>query len=218
MSVQIIAWAYGQEVGSPTEKAVLIALANAANHHTGECFPHVERLASETEFSYSAVKKALVSLVDKGFISRSRQRRDDGSWSGYFYEFPHLGINQLPGTSGSQPGLRDSHGPGLPGGSLEKQPEVNLQPRASSNELARERNGEVWKTLAEIFGEPTTRSARSKRGMVVRSLTNAGATHDEVMRRAKSWPRHFKDATLTETALEKHWDALGRPPLRVGQR
>jgi hypothetical protein len=76
----------------------------------------------------------------------------------------------------------------------------------------------VWDALVEVFGEPSTESARTLRGKVVRSLTAAGATQDEVIARARSWPRHFEGATLTETALEKHWDALGRPPLRVGAR
>lgn len=74
----------------------------------------------------------------------------------------------------------------------------------------------VWDALTEIFGEATTETARSRRGKVCRSLTRTGADHDEILRRARLWPRHFEGATLTETALEKHWDALGRPPLRAG--
>jgi len=73
----------------------------------------------------------------------------------------------------------------------------------------------VWDALVEVFGEPSTDTARTLRGKVCSSLTRAGATPEEIIRRAKSWPNHFTDATLTETALEKHWDALGRKPLRV---
>lgn len=80
----------------------------------------------------------------------------------------------------------------------------------------RQRN-ELWDALTEVFGEATTRSSQTLRGKVVSSLRAAGATPDEVVSRARSWPRHFDTATLTETALEKHWDALGRKPLRVAQ-
>jgi hypothetical protein len=76
----------------------------------------------------------------------------------------------------------------------------------------------VWDALTEVFGEASTESAKTLRGKVTRSLSAAGATGDEVRKRARSWPRHFEGATLTETALEKHWDALGRPPLRAGAR
>lgn len=87
-------------------------------------------------------------------------------------------------------------------------------PREGSNEPSRQRNG-VWDALTEVFGEAQTESAKSLRGKVVRSLSAAGATPEEVLARARSWPRHFEDATLTETALEKHWGALGRKPLRL---
>jgi hypothetical protein len=45
-------------------------------------------------------------------------------------------------------------------------------------------------------------------------LVEAGATGEEVVKRAKTWPNHFEKATLTDRALEDHWDKLGRPPLR----
>jgi hypothetical protein len=75
----------------------------------------------------------------------------------------------------------------------------------------------IWDALVEVFGEPSTDTARTLRGKVCSSLSRAGATPDELIARAKSWPRHFEDATLTETALEKHWDKLGRPPLRAAR-
>jgi len=74
---------------------------------------------------------------------------------------------------------------------------------------------EVWDALAAIFGEPTTRSNRSLRNKIVLSLREAGANYAEIHARAVTWPDHFPGATLTETALEIHWDRLGRPPLRA---
>lgn len=79
---------------------------------------------------------------------------------------------------------------------------------------ARDRN-EVWDVLADLFGEPTTDGNRKLRGKLVSSLRRAGATYDEVTARVSRWPFHFPDATLTETALEKHWDRLGRMPMRA---
>jgi hypothetical protein len=76
----------------------------------------------------------------------------------------------------------------------------------------------VWDALAEIFGEPTTRTNQRLRGRIAASLRDAGATPDEILGRARAWPFHFPGATLTETALEKHWDRLGRPVLRGSAR
>lgn len=75
----------------------------------------------------------------------------------------------------------------------------------------------VWDAMSEIFGEPTTRSNRSLRGKLVKSLSGAGATHDQIVDRVQAWPHHFPDATLTETALEKHWDRLARPPAKASR-
>lgn len=90
------------------------------------------------------------------------------------------------------------------------------EPNGSSGE--RRARNPIWDALTAVFGEPSTDTARSLRGKVCASLTRAGATPDEIVARARAWPRHFEHATLTETALEKHWDALGRRPLRLEQR
>lgn len=74
---------------------------------------------------------------------------------------------------------------------------------------------EVWDALVDIFGQPTTRSSRSNFNRIVASLKEAGANYAEIHRRAVTWPAHFPGATLTENALEKHWDRLGRMPLRA---
>ncbi len=87
-------------------------------------------------------------------------------------------------------------------------------PRAVPARTPRPRD-EVWDALAAIFGEPTTRSNRSLRNKITVSLREAGANYAEIHARAVTWPDHFPGATLTETALEVHWDRLGRPPLRA---
>jgi hypothetical protein len=82
---------------------------------------------------------------------------------------------------------------------------------------ARKRD-EVWDAMADVFGEPETTTARSLRGKLVKSLKAAGATYDDIVTRVQAWPMHFPDATLTETAFEKHYTTLGRPPLRASEK
>ena len=108
-------WASEQKTGSGTRKAVLLALANIANHHTGQCNPSIERLAEETEFGETAVKRALKELDEMGFVIRKRNRRTDGSLSTYSYEFPKTAREdqpQSPGASSPQAGGDPQEEPG----------------------------------------------------------------------------------------------------------
>lgn len=67
MSVQAVTWALAQRTGSPSAKAVLLALANYAGA-SGESFPKQERLADETEQSVDSVQRRLKELVALGLI------------------------------------------------------------------------------------------------------------------------------------------------------
>lgn len=206
MSVQLIAWAFAQKTGSPTRKAVLLALANRANHDSGLCCPSIDRLAKETDLSRRSVFRALADLEEAGFIQRVRRQRENGSDTSNEYRFH-------PGASVSPPQVHSDTPPSVTVSPPE--PEVRTRSRTSraAPQKERERNL-IWDALTDIFGAPTTRTAETLRGRIVQSLTAAGATPDEIQRRARSWPSHFDTATLTATALEKHWDALGRPPMR----
>ncbi len=209
MSVQLIAWAYEQRVGSWTEKAVLLALANASNHHTGRCHPRIATIAFETELNEKTVRRALVKLTDKGYVDRVRSRKEDGKYGLYHYKFPHLKLD-------SDDAPPDTESAGTTGHRVRSEPEVNLEPEVvlAATPRTKARNA-IWDALTEVFGDATTETARSRRGKVCRSLAGAGASPGEIVRRAKSWPRHFDDATLTELALEKHWDTLAHKPLRM---
>lgn len=221
MSYQLMAWAAEQKTGSPTRKAVLLALANAANHHSGRCHPSVARIADETECSEKTVKRALADLDKSGYISRSRSRRKDGTFGIYQYGFPHVVPAADLETPASQPGTPNVSGPRdtvtpSPGDTvtpLNQEVVLNREEDLAATPHERPRN-ELWDTLSYVFGEPETASAKTLRGKTVRSLKAAGATPTDVLGRAKRWPLHFDTATLTETALEKHWHTLERPPLR----
>lgn len=73
----------------------------------------------------------------------------------------------------------------------------------------------VWDALSEWFGEPATRSEQTLRGRIVVSLSEAGATPELVHERCHAWARLFPGATLTQTALERHWTQLGLAPLQT---
>ena len=103
--------------------------------------------------------------------------------------------------------MRDEYLPGIEG----------LRPAPRGIARAPRPRDEVWDALVAVFGEPTTRSNRSLRNKIVISLKEAGADYADIIARSVTWPAHFPGATLTETALEVHWDRLGRPPLRASE-
>jgi hypothetical protein len=72
----------------------------------------------------------------------------------------------------------------------------------------------IWTALEDLFGKASTRTERSLRGKLVKSFAEAGATYTSVKERARWWPKLFpprngEQITLTATALEKWWGALG---------
>jgi hypothetical protein len=103
----------------------------------------------------------------------------------------------------------DSEGKGKEGKGTERKGKD--APR--ENSLGR-RDG-VWDTLVDLFGEVTNDSSRGGRNRAVALLKQSEATPDEIRYRHDMWPLHFDEATLTDHALAKHYDTLGRPPKRL---
>ncbi len=68
MSVRAVSWAYGLNLGSMTQKAVLLYLAYRAREEDNCAWPSVNLIQVETELSERAVRKALRELRDKGLI------------------------------------------------------------------------------------------------------------------------------------------------------
>jgi len=78
MSIQAVAWAIRQRVGSPTGKVLLMCLANYADEN-GECWPSQATISAEAELGERAARDWLKTLEDRGFIERQRRNRSDGS-------------------------------------------------------------------------------------------------------------------------------------------
>lgn len=205
MSIQLVAWALEQRTGSVSRKAVLLALANCHNHHTGQCNPRLKRIAKETDLSVSTVQRAIDGLVAMGLVERIQRKRENGSLTSSEFRFP------------TSPYGQDDQTPQVTVTSLEPEVEPEVEPNlapASRNGYKKIDRDRIWDTFTDIFGPVTTRQNETLRGRLVNELLGAGATPEEMVRRAKTWPQHFDSATLTAPALVKHWDTLGRKPLR----
>lgn len=126
MSVQAVAWAMRQKTGSPTRKAVLIALADRHHRDTGECYPSVALMAEDTELSDRSVRTALEQLVEGGYITRARKRRKDGSLGTYEYELLMETVAAPPAAAAASPpaGRAARNGVDLPNGATSTSTEV----------------------------------------------------------------------------------------------
>jgi hypothetical protein len=212
MSVAHVTWAFKQKL-PPTRKFVLVALADRCNKDTLRCDPCIETLMKDTCLGERAVRQALSDLCEAGILTRYRQRRRDGSWSQYRYQFPKVEV-RVAAPPAAPPA-------GSPAAADAGKPEVVLEPEellaaAPQNGVRKGRpRNDIWDALETLFGPASTRSAQTGRGKVVSSLTAAGATPDEIFKRAKRWALHFDHATLTDHALEKHWDTLPLKPRRI---
>ena len=69
MSLDALAWARAQRVGSPQAKHVLCMISAYADHE-GKCWPSRKRLAEDTEYSIDTIDRRLRDLEDLGFIRR----------------------------------------------------------------------------------------------------------------------------------------------------
>lgn len=78
------------------------------------------------------------------------------------------------------------------------------------------RRDELFEAVAEVCGidwqTDLTTAARGPLNKAVAGLRSVGAEPQQVRQRAVNWP--YENATLTPTALEKHWPQLAHPPSR----
>ncbi len=199
-------WVIDAEV---SDRAVrLYALLGRYADANGSSFASRRKLADRMRCSVDSVDRAIVELRAVGALHVEKRQRDDGSYRSSLYTLktaaPVQGGSRTGAEGGSRTGaatMNESH--------KERETSIAAAPR---------KRNEIWDALTHMFGEPTTPSAVKLRGKVAQELRSVRATHDEILARGKRWPLHFDNATLTETALVKHWDRLGRKPLRAGGR
>ena len=123
MSVQAMAWAWGAEGLTTTEKFVLVCLADHADHD-GVCWPGQDRVAEKTGLGERTVRRAVQSLIEKEQLSGQRRRRVDGTLSGYVYTLklpqpnPQVEVESPPATLASGPPANDDSTTGHSGRSI----------------------------------------------------------------------------------------------------
>jgi len=169
----------------------------------GSSYPGRGTLAKRLGCSVDSVDRAARELVIAGALEKTSRWTEDGDQTTNLCRLIYAAPVQHPGRKPAATPSRN--GAAQNENHLERETPLAATPRARNP---------LWDTLTTIFGEPSTRSAQKVRGKVLSSLTAAGASPEEMLKRARKWPNYFPDAVMTDLALEKHWDTLGRPPLR----
>lgn len=85
MSVKAINWAFEQQGLTPTQKVVLLAMADDADSD-GLCFPSWARLERRAEVSRSTVARAIKELAKKELVRRSNRYGESGRQTSSLYE------------------------------------------------------------------------------------------------------------------------------------
>ena len=76
MSVRLMSLVFENQVLSPTEKLVMLALADHANDEGKSIYPSQSRLSRKTGLARGTVNRHIASLMERGYIRKSKVRKD----------------------------------------------------------------------------------------------------------------------------------------------
>ena len=196
-------WVLDAEI---SDRAVrLYGLLGRYADDSGSSFASRKKLAERLRCSVASLDRAVIELSSIQALEVDERKRENGSQTSNLYV--------LRMSSPVRRGVITSEEGGVIMGEDPKN--ENQEEREELLAATPRKRNEIWDALSEIFGEPATRTAQTGRGKVCSSLTAAGATPDEIFKRAKRWALHFDHATLTDHALEKHWHTLPLKPRRI---
>jgi DNA-binding transcriptional ArsR family regulator len=211
MSIEALNWAWEQPVDKAANKLVLLALADHANSD-GECWPSMKRIAERSDISPRHVSRAISELIELGLVEKANRRRHGGEYRGWDYR---ILIQRTPASSGSpRPATsgRPRPSPADAGVRSELPENRKEEPLADKPpESVTKKKDKLFETVAEVCGISTgnlTRSSRGQLNKAVKELREINATDEQVRLKAKAYKRQYQNATLTPTALVKHWSSF----------
>ena len=212
MSLDALKWAWEQDCPNATSKLVLMALADHANSD-GECWPSMKRVAKLTGISSRQVSTHIVTLESLGYVTKGNRRRHEGQLRGWEYRVNLHGEatsgSTLPVASGSP-----AHLPAEVGFRSEPSENRKEEPLADKPpESVTRKKDNLFETVAEVCGiglTTLTRTARGQLNKAAKELREINATDEQVRHKAKAYKAQYPNATLTPTALIKHWSSFAQ--------
>jgi hypothetical protein len=233
MSVKVSAWVWENGPEQTSEKLLLLALADHANDD-GICYPSVDRLSIMVACSPRHVRRLRDSLIEQGYLSKIQfggMVGDVKRSNVYKVNYKDFDSQKRTPTSVSESsvGLQSGHprpenGRTGPENGHTDPPNHQLTINEPSNTFASEKesdtqvrrvrtrrrteNDEMWDAMVEVFGQPSTATARSLFGKAIRELLDAGGTPEDVLARSAEAKRRWNGNEFSPVALLKWWDSL----------
>lgn len=169
MSIRIMGAVWERQDTTPTQKLVLLALADWANDE-GHCWPSIARLAQKSSLTTRCVQKTIRSLEDMGLI---RREEISGKGNRYWIMTP---LNDVHRCTTFTPPLNDVHPTPEP-----RSPNTSYTHQDTSNHMSetpvsdtKETIGvedivEVWNEIAGKLGKRKVRDITPERRQLIKT-------------------------------------------------
>lgn len=213
MSIHLMSWAFDQPV-DPAAKLVLLALADHANGQSGLCIPGQKSLAAQCSMSVRTVQRHLSTLEEAGLISREPRMRGEGrgrTSDRYYLGDQHdkSGPTRQTRTTNAtnQDDQHDNVVVAEPEENRKKEP-LAAAPRQTPSKREPDLLFEAIAKACNIDITELTGTSRGQLNKATKELRDIGAEPEHVGDKARAFRREYENATLTPTALVKHWPQL----------
>jgi DNA-binding transcriptional regulator YhcF (GntR family) len=184
-------------------------LSKYADNADGTSYPGRGTLARLMHCHRSSVDRAVEELVEAGCITK-QVRVKDGRYTSSLYTVRRIPPSRTHAATPVAPVKPPSSHPC----DIELEPE-NVEPEntlaATPPKSERRVKDDLFETIAEACGislTGITRTARGQLNKAVKELREVGATSEQVKHKAKAYRAQYPNATLTPTALIKHWSSF----------
>lgn len=183
---------------------VYATLCRFADKEDGSCYPSIKTIGNRCGKSPSSVKRALKELKDLGIIKVEERYIDDKGQTSNLYTVIY---DQY--KTGVKNGLIGESKSGLGGSS---NMDYKLKKNNQSHIVKADKSGrkEMFRALCDSIGfEPQTKSEIGGFNKVVKEITEAGGTVDQIHERVNVYKKKWKGMTITPYAISKNWTILG---------
>lgn len=180
-----------------------------------DCIPAVPTVAERLGVSRDTVERAIRSLEAVGAVRREQRFTDEGRQTSNRYIL--AGDEPLPPASADSRGSSPADSRTTTSADFRDNPEqedLEQEEPSLAVAVARPRN-ELWDALDAELGSASTPTECKLRGKAVKELKAAGATAQDVHVRCAEYRLRWPSMALTETALIKHWSAMGTETPRL---
>ena len=182
-------------------------LARRANSDS-QAFPSRKYLALNMHCSSKSVDRAMEELLAIGAVTKQKQYHDSRQTVN-LYTLRAMG--GTPVTRGGDTGDEGEGDTRVPQNESHKNESHRTTLADKPQESSTKNKDNLFEVIAEACGISLTGMTRSARGQLnkaAKELREVGATEEQVRHKAKAYRAQYPNATLTPTALIKHWSSF----------